>query len=741
MKILKYVAFILGGMVALLAAGAILLIATFDANRVKGELTRVVKETKNRTLAIEGDLALSFWPGIGVRLGRTRLSERESDKEFAALEGVRVSVAVMPLLSKQLVVDAIQLDGVKATLIRGKDGKFNFDDLLAKEKQESETVKFDIAGVKISNGQLVFRDEKTDQTFTLGNVNLATGRLGNAAQGPLALALQVTAEKPKIDAAIKVAAEYRYDLEQKQYAFSALDVKLTGAAAGLQELDAALGAGRLELKPETSEIELDKVLLAAKGKTETDAVEIKIDAPRLTAKADKASGEAIAIVAKLAGTQRSAEAKLNLTGVEGSAAALRIANFKLELDARQGETAVRGGLDASLAANLSTQSFELPKFSGDFNVTHPQMPMKSVKLPVTGSARADFAKSSASGDIATRFDESSIRAKWGVPKFSPLALTFDVDVDRINLDKYFPPQPKASQAAPEKPFDFSALKGLDASGSVKIGSLQVQNVKASNIKLDIRAAKGRLDVNPMAAHLYQGTLAGSMALNANGNQLALKQNLSGVNINPLMKDAIDKDLVEGRGNVSVDVSTAGNTVSAMKKGLNGSARVALKDGALKGINLAKTFRELKAQVNMKQDALRQASQTDKTDFSELTASFRINKGVAHNTDLAAKSPLLRLAGEGDIDIGEGRMNYLAKASVVATSAGQEGKELAQLKGVTVPVRVAGPFDMLSYQIDVANLVTDLAKAKLEAKVQEQRQVLEKKAQDKLQESLNGLFGK
>ena len=741
MKILKYVAFILGGMVALLAAGAILLIATFDANRVKGELTRVVKETKNRTLAIEGDLALSFWPGIGVRLGRTRLSERESDKEFAALEGVRVSVAVMPLLSKQLVVDAIQLDGVKATLIRGKDGKFNFDDLLAKEKQESETVKFDIAGVKISNGQLVFRDEKTDQTFTLGNVNLATGRLGNAAQGPLALALQVTAEKPKIDAAIKVAAEYRYDLEQKQYSFGALEVKLTGEAAGLQELDAALGAGRLELKPETSEIELDKVLLAAKGKTETDAVEIKIDAPRLTAKADKASGEAIAIVAKLAGTQRSAEAKLNLTGVEGSAAALRIANFKLELDARQGETAVRGGLDASLAANLSTQSFELPKFSGDFNVTHPQMPMKSVKLPVTGSARADFAKSSASGDIATRFDESSIRAKWGVPKFSPLALTFDVDVDRINLDKYFPPQPKASQAAPEKPFDFSALKGLDASGSVKIGSLQVQNVKASNIKLDIRAAKGRLDVNPMAAHLYQGTLAGSMALNANGNQLALKQNLSGVNINPLMKDAIDKDLVEGRGNVSVDVSTAGNTVSAMKKGLNGSARVALKDGALKGINLAKTFRELKAQVNMKQDALRQASQTDKTDFSELTASFRINKGVAHNTDLAAKSPLLRLAGEGDIDIGEGRMNYLAKASVVATSAGQEGKELAQLKGVTVPVRVAGPFDKLSYQIDVANLVTDLAKAKLEAKVQEQQQVLERKAQDKLQESLKGLFGK
>jgi AsmA protein len=740
MKILKYVAFVLGGIAALLAAAAIFLAATFDANRIKSEITRIVKEKNNRTLAIEGDLGLSFWPNVGVSLGRTTLSERDSAKEFAALEHVRVSVAVMPLLSKQVVVDEVRLDGVKANLIRDRDGKFNFDDLLSKEKQESETVKFDVAGVKLANGQLSFRDEKAGQAFTLSNVSLTTGRLGNAAEGPLELALKLVADKPKLDAQLKTALRYRYDLEQRHYALAALDLKLTGEAAGIKGLDAALAADRLELNPEKSEIMLEKVQLAAKGKAGTDGFDVKVDTPRLTASADKAAGESIAVTATLAGAQRRAEAKLNLAGVEGSASAFKVASLKLDIDAKQGETAVKGGLASSVDANLSTQTFALAKFSGEFDVANPQMPMKRVKLPVSGSARADLAKSNASGDIATRFDESSIRAKWTVAKFSPLALGFDVDVDRINVDKYFPPKPReAKQAGPEKPFDFSAIKGLNANGIVKIGSLQVSNVKANNIRLEIRAADGKLDASPVAANLYQGSLAGSVSVNANNNQVALKQNLTGININPLMKDALDKDLLEGRGNVALDLTTAGTTVAAMKKALNGSGRVALKDGAIKGINLAKTFRELKARVSTKQDAVQQASQSDKTDFSELTASFHIVNGVARNNDLAAKSPFMRLAGEGEVNIAEGQMNYLAKASVVGTAAGQEGKELAELKGVTVPVRVTGPFERLSYRLEFANLVTDLAKAKVEAKVEEEKRKLQEKGQQQLQEQLKGLF--
>ena len=76
----------------------------------------------------------------------------------------------------------------------------------------------------------------------------------------------------------------------------------------------------------------------------------------------------------------------------------------------------------------------------------------------------------------------------------------------------------------------------------------------------------------------------------------------------------------------------------------------------------------------------------------MTASFAIKNGVAHNEDLDVKAPLFRIGGKGDIDIGNRRSTTSTKATVVATTKGQGGKDLEQLAGLTVPVHLAGPFD-------------------------------------------------
>jgi peptidoglycan/xylan/chitin deacetylase (PgdA/CDA1 family) len=125
----------------------------------------------------------------------------------------------------------------------------------------------------------------------------------------------------------------------------------------------------------------------------------------------------------------------------------------------------------------------------------------------------------------------------------------------------------------------------------------------------------------------------------------------------------------------------------LKKALAGSASIALNDGAIKGINLAEALRKAKAAIGSKSAQEQTASGGDKTDFTEMTASFSISKGVAHNEDLSAKSPFIRIGGAGDLDIGEGRMNYLAKAAIVNTAAGQGGKDAGSLAGLTVPVRI------------------------------------------------------
>ena len=730
MKALKIAAFVLGGIAALLAALAAFLLATFDANKWKGEIAQLVQEKKGRSLKIEGDLSLSLFPSVGLQLGKATLSEHQSEQTFASVDSARVSVRLLPLLSKQAVVDTVELGGVKARLVRFKDGRLNIDDLLAKDDKEPPA-RFDIAGVRLAGGELSWRDEKAGQELTLSGLDLTTGRLANAATDKFDLSAKLAGSKPRLAAALKAGGEYRYDLDKKSFGGARLDVRLAGDVGDLKALELALTAAALQLAG-GNELAVDQLLLTAKGKEGGDAFEARLEAPKLSLAADKASGAAINAAIRLSGAQRAVDAKIALSGFEGKSQSLQAGKLALDLDARQGETTVKGKLASALSANLEKQTVELPAFSGELDVANPQMPMKSLRLPLAGGLRADIDGQTAAVHASTQFDESKISAKVNVSRFAPLVLHFDLDLDRLNVDKYLPPKAAAGEKTPEQPLDFSALKGLNASGTVKIGQLQVSNVKASNVRLEVKAANGKLEVAPLTANLYDGSLAGALSINANNNQVALKQNLANVNINPLMKDALDKDVLEGRGNVALDVATTGTTVTAMKKGLGGAASLNLKDGAIKGINLAKTFRETKAVFTTRKDAVQQAKQTEKTDFSELSATFRIAKGVARNDDLSMKSPFIRLGGAGDIDIGEDRMDYLARASVVNTTGGQGGKELDHLKGLTVPVRVSGPFDKLAYNIEFGGLVAEAAKARVEEKVKE-------KVQEKSKDVFKGLF--
>jgi AsmA protein len=239
--------------------------------------------------------------------------------------------------------------------------------------------------------------------------------------------------------------------------------------------------------------------------------------------------------------------------------------------------------------------------------------------------------------------------------------------------------------------------------------LQVHKLKGTKIKAGVHAADGRLELAPLAADLYEGALNGSAQVDANSNHVAANAALKGISIGPLLQDLLGKQLLDGHGDVKLNVATEGPTVGAMRRALDGTASLALRDGAVHGINIAQKLRDLKATFST-QPATRQAAETDqKTDFSELSASFTIRNGVASNNDLLGKSPLLRLAGDGTIDIGAGALDYTVKATVVGTLAGQGGGDLAKLQGVTVPVHLTGPFAALSYQLDWGSIATQAAK--------------------------------
>src|SRR3970040_1470463 len=129
MKIIQYALFVLGGLVVLIGVVLAYIAATFDPNQYKPQIVQAVKEQTQRTLKLEGDIGLSFWPSIGAKIGKASLSERASDREFAAVEEVRVALKLMPLLSRRVFVDTVRVKALRASVVNAKDGRTNVDDL------------------------------------------------------------------------------------------------------------------------------------------------------------------------------------------------------------------------------------------------------------------------------------------------------------------------------------------------------------------------------------------------------------------------------------------------------------------------------------------------------------------------------------------------------------------------------------------------------------------------------------
>lgn len=936
---IKYVLIAVGGLFGLLVVAAVALTLTFDPNDYKPLIVKLVKEKKQRTLNIEGDIKLAFWPKLGADLGKVSLSEHNGDKVFASIDSAKVFVAVMPLLSKQLVIDTVRVDGVQANIVRYKDGSTNFDDLLSQE-EESEEIKFDIDGIKVSNSAVTLTDEMGGRHVAISALDLQTGHVAKNEPIDLKADFAVKADNPAVNAKVQFQGTLLANTETKQYGAKGLVLAVQGDVATLKAADIKL-SGDVEAKPEQTEFSVDDLKLALKANMGGQALALDVDAPRLSALKDEVSGKKASVKLTRSQGDDTLSANLVIADLKGSPKAFQSSGISGEISGKQGARSLSGKFSSPFVGDLENMVFDLARLAGNVDIKDPALPRGAAKVAFNIKAHANvkqeqakvgldadidgaklrgdvavagFAKPNVKFDLsadkldlnkllgssqakaqpaatkaaekpadlsalkdvlaegklnvgeilydkyrianlnlalkadgkaltvsplsarlddsqikgsvgirnferalyvfdldidridadrylaadagsgekaktsgeskpldlsalkalnaegslrigslkygkvqssnirvdlkadgeklrvdpfAAKVDDSQVKAKVGITRFSNPQFDFDVDIDRLDADRYVTKsETKSGSPAPaagaDTPLDLSALKSLNASGEARLGWLKVANIKTSNVRLGLKAEGGLVNLAPFSANLYEGSMAGMLNVDARATPaIAFKQDMKGITIGPLLVDAINNDMLAGKGNLSLDVKTQGTTVGALKKALNGNAAVNLADGAIKGFDLAGTIRDAKSKLNvLKAQGAVEASDTKKTDFSEMKASFKITNGVAHNDDLDIKSPLFRIAGSGDIDIGNEKLNYLAKPTVVATLKGQGGSDLGQLNGLTIPVKVTGTFSDPKYGPDFAAIGTALA----------QKQLLEKVGGDKaapLQQLMGG----
>jgi AsmA protein len=362
------------------------------------------------------------------------------------------------------------------------------------------------------------------------------------------------------------------------------------------------------------------------------------------------------------------------------------------------------------------------------------------RVALKANLKGDQQKLSVSDGILN-LDESTLKFSLNASDFSRPNLAFDLNLDQINLDRYLPPKSEQQPAPAEKPSpkkatDYEPLRKLILEGRMKIGQLVVSKAKIRDLLVQIKAKNGIFNLDPLQLAMYQGNVSGKGNLNVQTNtpQSSLSLNVEKIQIRPLLKDVLEKDILEGVTNAQLKLAMSGDDAAMIKKTLNGNGQVRFNDGAIIGIDLAGMVRNVESAFALGQNP----AQRPRTDFTELTAPFNIKQGLVHTPQTILKSPLIRVIAAGDANLVKETLDFRVEPKVVGTIKGQGDTE--QRSGLMVPVLVSGTFSKPRFAPDLAGMAKKQLEETILGSGQEGQKLDKKNLEETAKGVLKGILG-
>jgi len=438
-------------------------------------------------------------------------------------------------------------------------------------------------------------------------------------------------------------------------------------------------------------------------------------------------------------------------------------NLSVALPSLDGEAAIRGALTSegerisfdgtlgsvrglfegaetpvafNLGGNLVTATIQgvLPAseafaFNGDVDINVPSVrnlaAFAGTELPPGDNMQAFQARGAVTATAslitlnaqALRFDDitGSGNLVADLTRTKP-TLTGRLDLPALDISPYLPEQSTGDSAGSggmppwsEEEIDLSALGLVNADIDLAVGLFEYGELDIENVELAINLQNRRLDANLSNFQLYEG--AGNIRVIANNRTATpsyrVTANLDSLNALPFLEAAAGFDRLMGTGGITLDLRASGASQAAIMNALSGNGEFGFSDGAIVGINIAETIRNVSQFFGTTEPAQADTEQSDteaaetgedaRTDFSSLTGSFSITNGRVDNQDLAMLSPLLRMAGLGQVNLAGQSIDYRLRPRLVASIEGQGGSR--DLRGVEVPVRIRGGFNDISVGVD------------------------------------------
>jgi AsmA protein len=604
-----------------LAGAIVILPSLIGTEELRSRAQTAASEALGREVVLAGDISLQIFPSAQVRASQARIANAPGfgDTPFAEMEEMRVSVAILPLISRRIEVrEFILVDPVIRLQSSARGNNWSFGDTGTAQASAGSSGGFvrqpgalpfeaSFGDVRLQNGTVIYSDANGTRRFDA--LNLAVGL-------------------PSVDEEIALIGSLNAD-------------------GNVMAFDARLGS--------------------------------------------------------LRGFFEGAETPLSVS-VDGPLAEL---SFDGQIDEGEG-LVLRGTVDMDLP---------LPALAA-----YAGTPLPDSDIYQRFEAQADLIADNTSvalTDASVRFDEIAANGDMTLWLDGPRpVLVGNVATPVLDITPYIPADSSAEAATtrggsfPEwsdEEFDVSALRLMDADLTIRAARFKANDIEATDVNIRADLDNGRLSAELTGFDLYggQGRVAAVMNARQSRASYSFDLDVDTLEALPFLQAAAGFDRLAGLGGVTMDLSANGNSPVAIMNSLNGTGDFDFANGAIVGVNLAQVIRTVQDAISTGQLPAGFAEQ-QQTDFTSLGGSFQINNGEVRNLDLAMLSPLIRVAGQGTIDLANQTIDYRLNPRAVQSLSGQGGA--LDLNGVGVPITLRGDFDNVSVGIDFATLARDLARA-------------------------------
>jgi AsmA protein len=314
---------------------------------------------------------------------------------------------------------------------------------------------------------------------------------------------------------------------------------------------------------------------------------------------------------------------------------------------------------------------------------------------------------------------------WASVDFASKPLVkLDLDFQRLDIASTKAPassrnsqSPSQAPSEPASPswsnvtLDLNGLNYVDAEFRVSAAELNLAQAHFAPVAIDSTLSAGLLKCAISNLGAYGGQANGEVDIDASATTPAyfMRSDLVGVRALPLLRGVAGFDKLDGKLQAKITVRSTGQSQRAIMSNLSGTAFANFQDGTIQGLNLAQMIRSLTTSPLSGW----QESKELTTDLTQLSASYRIDKGQATTSDLNLVGPLVRMTGTGTIDLGTKTLAFRVEPKLVMTTEGQG--RAADPVAFGIPVVVDGSWAEPRIYPDIAGVLDnpDAAYAKLQ----------------------------